>query len=136
MGYILLSPEHIEFKDEKEDKKWHLFDAINITDVKNLSYHYKINNDIPLCKNDNIHTKEKEFKNFVSFYKNFGYYLIYNNEYPYIKFPEINGVYYTDESKNTFYYSDKKLIIRAIASILGEIVCEDCLATLYGNKSK
>lgn len=133
MGYIILSPDYTE---GEKSKKWHLFDAVNITDVKNLSYHYKINNDIPLCKNDNIHTKEKEFKNFVSFYKNFGYYLIYNNKYPYIEFPKINGVYYTDESKNTFYYSDEKLIIRAIASILGEIVCEDCLATLYGNKSK
>ena len=27
MGYILLSPEHIKFTDEKEDKKWHLFNA-------------------------------------------------------------------------------------------------------------
>ena len=135
MGYILLSPEHIE---GEKSKKWHLFDAINATDTKNGIYYYKykINNHTPLCENNNIHTKEKEFKNFVSFYKNFGYYLIYNNEYPDIEFPEINGVYYTDESKNTFYYSDKKLIIRAIASILGEIVCEDCLATLYGNKSK
>lgn len=136
MGYILLSPEYIEFTDKKEDEKWHLFDATtNFTEAKSLSYHYKIDNDIALCKNENIHAKEKEFKNFVSFYKNFGYYLIYNNEYN-IEFPEINGVYYTDESKNTFYYSDKKLIIRAISSILGEIVCEDCLATLYGNKSK
>ena len=118
--------------------KWHLFNAINITDTKNGIYYYKykINNNTPLCKVGDIHSKEEEFKNFESFYKNFGYYLIYNNDYNGIDFPEINGVYYTDESKNTFYYSDKKLIIRAIASILGEIVCEDCLATLYGNKSK
>lgn len=133
MGYILLSSEYIE---GEKAKKWHLFNSTNITDTKSLIYHYKINDNKPFCKKENIYTKEKEFKNFESFYKNFGYYLIYNNEYPYIEFPEINGVYFTDESKNTFYYSDKKLIIRAIASILGEIVCEDCLATLYGDKSK
>ena len=27
MGYILLSPEHIEFTGEDEDKKWHLFET-------------------------------------------------------------------------------------------------------------
>ena len=135
MGYILLSPEHIKFIDENKSKKWHLFKATNITDTKNGIYYYKykINNNTPLCKGSDIHPKEEEFKNFESFYKNFGYYLIYNNEYPDEYFNKINGVYYTDESKNTFYYSDKKLIIRAIASILGEIVCEDCLNMLYAN---
>ena len=39
MGYILLSPEHIEFTGEKEDKNWHLFKAkieIPINDISEI----------------------------------------------------------------------------------------------------
>ena len=148
MGYILLSLKHTE-NVESNFQGWHLFEAKNIIDTKSGNYYYIINKSIPLCKKENIHPKENEFKNFQSYRKDFGIHLVYNydknnknnndyTEYAYDNgaIPKVNAYYYTEESNNTFYYSDKKLIIRAIASILGEIVCEGCLATLYGNKSK
>lgn len=54
MGYILLSSEYIE---GEKAKKWHLFNSTNITDTKSLIYHYKINDNKPFCKKENIYTK-------------------------------------------------------------------------------
>ena len=128
MGYILLSPEHLK----EEAIIWHLFDASSFSDNEIKDIYYKINSSIPLCKKENIHPKENEFKNFKSFYKGFNYNLIYNGVLFSRGQPKVNLTYYTD-SENTFYYSDEKYIIRAIASIMGEIVCEECLTKLYGD---
>lgn len=141
MGYILLSPEYIE-NVESYFQGFHLFDSkvdydYEKDDNNKILYRtYEIKNTIPLCNNQNIHSVKEKFENFESIRENFSYDLVYNNNDKYFGidvFPKINRNYYTEESKNTFYYSSEKLIIRAICSILGEIVCEDCLATLYGS---
>ncbi len=142
MGYILLSPEYTgkvgcDFQD------WHLFNSsadytnnVNDNDNKILHTVYKIKNTIPLCDNKKIKCLEDVFKDFESLRKEFSYNLMYSNETFNIRVNStINWHYYTD-SENTFYYSDKMLVIRAIGSILGEKVCENCLTKLYGNKSK
>ena len=132
MGYILLSPKHTE-NVESNFQGWHLFEAKNIIDTKSGNYYYIINKSIPLCKKENIHPKENEFKDFESLRKDFSCNLMYSNEtFNFRANSAIDYFYYTD-SKNTYYFSEKMSVIRAIASILGEITCEDCLAKLYGN---
>ena len=138
MGYILLSKDYLE-NVEIDFQSWHLFDATatpNYTNKDNkeiLHTDYKINNIIPLCKKENIHTKENEFKDFESLRKDFSCNLMYSNEtFNFRANSAIDYFYYTD-SKNTYYFSEKMSVIRAIASILGEITCEYCLAKLYGN---
>lgn len=136
MGYILLSPNYIE-NVESHFQYWHLFNssANAINDNNNEIPHtvYKINNAIPLCNNQNIRSIKKKFENFESSLKYFSGNLMYGNETFHFKVKSTVNYHYFTDSKNTFYYSDRMSVIRAIASILGEIVCENCLAKLYGD---
>ena len=138
MGYILLSPNYIE-NVESHFQDWHLFNssanAINDINDNNKIPHtvYKINNAIPLCDNKKIHSIEDVFKDFESSRKYFSDNLKYSNETFNIRVNYTTNWYYFTDSKNTFYYSDSMSVIRARASILGEIVCENCLAKLYGD---
>ena len=137
-GYILLSPEYIE-NVESYFQGFHLFDSKVDYDYekdnnnKILYRTYEIKNTIPLCNNQNIHSIKEKFENFESIRKNFSYELVYSNKSFHFSANSIMIKEYYTDSKNTFYYSDKKAIIRAIASILGEIVCETCLTKLYTN---
>lgn len=45
MGYILLSPEYIEFTGEKEDKNWHLFETEEVYYDEDGFLH---NSDVPI----------------------------------------------------------------------------------------
>ena len=139
MGYILLSPEYIE-NVESHFQGWHLFNSsanytndVNDNNNKILHIVYKINNAIPLCDNKKFKSIENVFKDFESLRKEFSDNLEYSNEIFNFKANSTIDWYYFTDSKNTFYYSARMSVIRAIASILGEIVCENCLATLYGN---
>ena len=142
MGYILLSPKYTGNVD-CGFQDWHLFNSSadytnDVNDNNNEILHivYNINNDIPLCDNKKIKSIEDVFKDFESLRKDFSYNLMYSSESFNLKANStIYYNYYTD-SENTFYYSEKMSVIKIIASVLGQIVCENCLATLYGNKSK
>ncbi len=138
MGYILLSPNYLE-NVESNFQDWHLFNSsantINDINDNNKIPHtvYKINNATPLCDNKKIKSVEDVFKDFESLRKEFSDNLKYDNEAFNLKYISTTNLYYFTDSKNTFYYSEKMSVIRAIASILGEIVCENCLAKLYGD---
>lgn len=138
MGYILLSPNYLE-NVESHFQGFHLFDSTVDYDYekddnnKILYRTYEIKNTIPLCNNQNIHSIKEKFENFESSLKYFSGNLMYGNETFHFKVKSTVNYHYFTDSKNTFYYSDSMSVIRAIASILGEIVCENCLAKLYGD---
>ena len=138
MGYMLLSKDYIE-NVKTIFQGYHIFysavipNEINNDNNKICNMVYKINNTTPLCDNKKIHSIEDVFKDFESLCKEFRDNLKYSNETFNIRVNSTVNYHYFTDSKNTFYYSDRMSVIRAIASILGEIVCENCLAKLYGD---
>lgn len=146
MGYILLSPEHIEFTDEKEDKNWHLFKAKKskgepdlyqqMKEIACCEEEYSVNiiddDCLPECKEE---VKGEQDININSkYYKSIP--IEYNLKKGTIKYNLIEKLEYFTNENQTFFYSDNEDTIRMLACLLRRNVCGRCMATLYADNKK
>lgn len=139
MGYVILSNGDINGNDVKN---YHIFKA-KIIDYHKLdaTIEIKITSEIPICSNQNLSPKIKEFglKRFQIIVKDEIKSFISNNEecrfYYYLACKPVKNRIGRLDYYNSYYVDNEKELM-ILAANIGKDICGNCISTLYSDDDK
>lgn len=137
MGYIIFSKENISGNDVKN---YHIFSA----EVKNrhafdATIEIEITSEIPICSNQNLSPKIKEFglKRFQIIVRGEIKQFISNNEeYEFYYYVACKPVKLGKLKYYNSYYVDNEKELMILAANIGKNICGNCISSLYSDDDK
>lgn len=137
MGYVILSKENINGDDIKN---YHIFKA-KIKDYHGLdaTIEIKITSEIPICSNQNLSPKIKEFgfQNFqIKLSGDIKPFISNNEECRFYYYVACKPVKLGKLKYYNSYYVDNEKELMILAANIGKDICGNCISTLYSDDDK